>query len=101
MTIIVVMGVSGSGKSTLASGLAEREGWPLLEGDTFHPPANIAKMQAGIPLTDEDRWPWLRAIAARVDELRATGQSAVGGWLAFKRSYRDNLICGGAGTGGV
>jgi gluconokinase len=94
MTIVVVMGVSGSGKSTLASGLAEREGWPLLEGDTFHPPANIAKMQAGIPLTDEDRWPWLRAIAARADELRAAGQSAVVACSALKRSYRDILVGG-------
>jgi carbohydrate kinase (thermoresistant glucokinase family) len=92
MTNIVVMGVSGSGKSTLAEGLAQREGWPLLEGDTFHPPANIARMQAGIPLTDADRWPWLRAIAARLDELQAAGQSAVVACSALKRSYRDILI---------
>jgi gluconokinase len=92
MTIIVVMGVSGSGKSTLAAGLAEREGWPLLEGDSFHPAANIAKMEAGIPLTDEDRWPWLRAITGRADELRAAGQSAVIACSALKRSYRDILI---------
>jgi gluconokinase len=94
MTIIVVMGVSGSGKSTLAAGLAKREGWPLLEGDTFHPAANIAKMQAGIPLTDEDRWPWLRAIAAKADELQKAGQSAVIACSALKRSYRDILIGG-------
>jgi gluconokinase len=92
MTNIVVMGVSGSGKSTLAAGLAQREGWPLLEGDTFHPPANIAKMHAGIPLTDEDRWPWLRAIAAKMDELQEAGQSAVIASSALKRSYRDILI---------
>ena len=92
MTNIVVMGVSGSGKSTLAAGLAQREGWPLLEGDTFHPPANIAKMQAGIPLTDADRWPWLRAVAARMDELQAAGQSAVVACSVLKRSYRDILI---------
>ena len=63
MTIVVVMGVSGSGKTTIAAALARHEGWTLLEGDAFHPPANIAKMKAGTPLTDEDRWPWLRAIA--------------------------------------
>ena len=64
----------------------------LLEGDKFHPPANIAKMKAGIPLTDEDRWPWLRAIAAREDELQAAGQSAVVACSALKRAYRDILI---------
>ena len=65
MTIAVMMGVSGSGKTTIARGVAQREGWRLVEGDAFHPPANVAKMHAGTPLTDEDRWPWLRAIAAR------------------------------------
>ena len=68
MTIVVVMGVSGSGKTTIADGLAQRLGWDLLEGDAFHPPANVAKMHAGTPLTDEDRWPWLRAIAAAIDD---------------------------------
>jgi gluconokinase len=88
------MGVSGSGKTTIARGLADGEGWILLEGDQFHPPANIAKMKAGIPLTDEDRWPWLRAIAAREDELRAAGQSAVVACSALKRAYREILIDG-------
>lgn len=92
MTIVVVMGVSGSGKSTVARALAEQEGWSMLEGDSFHPPANIAKMKAGAPLTDEDRWPWLRAIAAKADELRAAGQSAVVACSALKRAYRDILI---------
>ena len=86
------MGVSGSGKTTIARGLAQQEGWILLEGDSFHPPANIAKMKAGTPLTDEDRWPWLRAIAAREDELLAVGQSAVLACSALKRTYRDILI---------
>ena len=94
MTIAVVMGVSGSGKTTVAAGLATQEGWILLEGDSFHPPANIAKMKAGTPLTDEDRWPWLRAIAARQDELRAVGQSAVVACSALKRAYRDVLSGG-------
>jgi len=86
------MGVSGSGKTSVAAALARQEGWILLEGDSFHPPANIAKMAAGTPLTDDDRWPWLRAIAAREDELLAAGQSAVVACSALKRVYRDILI---------
>jgi gluconokinase len=85
------MGVSGSGKTTVAAALARQEGWILLEGDSFHPPANIAKMQAGIPLTDADRWPWLRAIAAKADELLAAGQSAAVACSALRRAYRDLL----------
>jgi gluconokinase len=92
MTIVPMMGVSGSGKTTIAAGVAQERGWVLLEGDKFHPPANIAKMKAGIPLTDEDRWPWLRAIAAREDELQAAGHSAVVACSALKRAYRDILI---------
>jgi carbohydrate kinase (thermoresistant glucokinase family) len=92
MTIAIVMGVSGSGKTTVAAGLAQQEGWILLEGDSFHPPANVAKMHAGIPLTDEDRWPWLRAIAAKADELRQAGQSAAVACSALRRAYRDVVI---------
>ena len=98
MTIVVVMGVSGSGKTTVAAGIARQEDWTLLEGDSFHPPANIAKMEAGKPLTDEDRWPWLRAIAARQNELRAAGQSAAVACSALKRAYRDILIGGRPNT---
>jgi gluconokinase len=94
MTIVVVMGVSGSGKTTIAAGVARQQGWILLEGDTFHPPANIAKMKAGTALTDDDRWPWLRAIAAKEDELLAAEQSAVVACSALKRSYRDILLGG-------
>jgi gluconokinase len=86
------MGVSGSGKTTIARGVAEREGWLLVEGDAFHPPANVAKMHAGTPLTDEDRWPWLRAIAREIDVMRAQGQSAVVACSALKRAYREILI---------
>jgi gluconokinase len=92
MTVAIVMGVSGSGKTTVAKALAQEQGWILLEGDSFHPPANIAKMKAGIPLTDEDRWPWLQAIAAREDELLAAGQSAVVACSALRLAYRDILI---------
>ena len=75
--ILVVMGVSGSGKTTVARGLAARLGWRFQEGDALHPPANVAKMAAGTPLTDEDRWPWLEAIAAVIDGWRAEGASGV------------------------
>jgi len=92
MTVIVMMGVSGSGKTTIAKGIAEREGWKLVEGDAFHPPANIAKMKAGTPLNDADRLPWLHAIAAEIDRLRAQGESAVVACSALKRVYRDILI---------
>ena len=64
---LVVMGVSGSGKSTIAERLAARLGWRCEDGDKYHPPANVAKMSAGHPLTDEDRWPWLQAIADEID----------------------------------
>src|SRR5215469_15025427 len=92
MTIAVVMGVSGSGKTTIATGIARAFGWSLLEGDSLHPAANIAKMKSGMPLNDEDRWPWLRAIAAAIDDMRAQGQSAVVACSALKRAYRDVLI---------
>jgi carbohydrate kinase (thermoresistant glucokinase family) len=92
MTILVVMGVSGSGKTTIAKGVADAKGWTLVEGDTFHPPANVAKMAAGTPLTDEDRWPWLHAIAAAIDADRARGESAVVACSALRRAYRDILI---------
>ncbi|HVZ10741.1 gluconokinase [Rhodopila sp.] len=93
---ILVMGVSGSGKTTIAAALAQHLGWPFLEGDDFHPPANVAKMRAGTPLTDEDRWPWLQAIADRLDTLKDQGQSAVVACSALKRAYRSVLLDGRA-----
>ena len=90
----VVMGVSGSGKSTIAEHLAARIGWRCVDGDLFHPPANVAKMSAGHPLTDEDRWPWLQAIADEIDRLSAAGQRAVVACSALKRAYRDILVHG-------
>lgn len=92
MTIAVLMGVSGCGKTTLARLLAERLGWRLIEGDAFHPPTNVAKMRAGIPLGDEDRAPWLAAIAAEIDRLRAGGIGAAVACSALKRAYRAVLI---------
>ena len=91
---LVVMGVSGSGKSTIAERLAARLGWRFEDGDRFHPPANVAKMSAGQPLTDDDRWPWLQAIADEIDRLSATGQRAVVACSALKRAYRDILVHG-------
>ena len=91
---LVVMGVSGSGKSTIAERLAARLGWRYEDADGFHPPANVAKMSAGQPLTDEDRWPWLQAIADEIDRLSATGQRAVVACSALRRTYRDILVHG-------
>ena len=86
------MGVSGAGKTTVATRLAAALGARFLEGDDLHPPANVAKMQAGHPLTDTDRLPWLRAIAARIDRWRAEGASGVVTCSALKRAYRAILI---------
>lgn len=91
---IVVMGVSGSGKSTTGGALAARLGWPFIEGDSFHPPANVAKMAAGHPLDDADRDPWLHALAGEFARNQALGQSAVMGCSALKRAYRDILRSG-------
>ncbi len=92
MTVLVVMGVSGSGKTTIARMLAAATGWTMLEGDSYHPPANVAKMSAGTPLTDEDRWPWLDAIADAIDACRARDESAIVACSALRRAYRDILI---------
>jgi gluconokinase len=89
--VVIVMGVSGSGKTTVAQGIADAMGWQFAEGDDFHPRANVAKMASGTPLTDEDRWPWLRAIRAWIDEQAAAGRSAVVTCSALKRSYREVL----------
>jgi gluconokinase len=90
-TSVVVMGVSGSGKSTVAAGLVDRLGWDFAEGDQFHPPANVEKMRSGRPLDDDDRWPWLRALAAWIGEHEQAGRSVVVTCSALKRSYRDLL----------
>ena len=91
-TIAIVMGVSGSGKTTVAVKLANALGVPFLEGDDLHPRSNVEKMRSGTPLTDEDRWPWLRAIAARIDQWRGEGKAGVVTCSALKRAYRDILI---------
>ena len=91
---LVVMGVSGSGKSTIADKLAARLGCRYEDGDKFHPPSNVAKMSAGHPLTDEDRWPWLQAIADEIDRACGAGERAVIACSALKRAYRDILVHG-------
>lgn len=90
-TTIVVMGVSGAGKSTVAAALVKRLGWAFAEGDRFHPPGNVEKMRAGIPLDDEDRWPWLRRLAEWIGEHEAAGRSVVVTCSALRRAYRDVL----------
>ena len=86
---IIVMGVSGCGKSTVAALLAGRLGWAFVEGDALHPPANVEKMSNAIPLTDEDRRPWLQEIARTIEGWRARGQPGVVACSALKRGYRD------------
>jgi gluconokinase len=90
--IVVVMGVSGVGKTTVGAALAHRLGWQFQEGDALHPPENVAKMHAGIPLNDEDRTPWLLAVAARIDKWRERGEAGVITCSALKRRYRDVIM---------
>jgi gluconokinase len=91
---LIVMGVAGSGKSTIGETLAARLGWVFEDGDRFHPASNVAKMSAGQPLTDEDRWPWLKAIADEIDRLCGAGERAVVACSALRRIYRDILVHG-------
>jgi ribose 5-phosphate isomerase A len=92
--ILVIMGVSGSGKSTVAEELSSRLGWPFEEGDSLHPDANIAKMHAGIPLTDADRLPWLERVAGWIDGQRSKKQPGIITCSALKRTYRQIIIGG-------
>lgn len=90
-TTLIVTGVSGSGKTSVADELVARLGWAFAEGDSFHPAANVAKMHAGHPLDDDDRRPWLRALASWIGEQERDGRSAVVTCSALKRSHRDLL----------
>ncbi len=89
--VLLVMGVSGSGKTTVGAMLAGKLNWAYAEADDFHPPANVAKMRAGMPLSDEDRRPWLQSIGAWIDVRAAAGEPAVVTCSALKRGYRDVL----------
>jgi gluconokinase len=97
-SVVVVMGVSGSGKTTIGTLLAGTLGWDFVDGDDLHPPANVAKMRSGTPLTDDDRWPWLEVIATWIDAHLASGQHGVVTCSALKRAYRDRLLAGREGV---
>ncbi len=90
---VVLMGVSGCGKSSVGAALAARLGVPYRDGDDLHPPANVAKMRAGVPLTDADRWPWLDRVALELDE----GAPLIIGCSALRRAYRDRIRAGAGG----
>jgi gluconokinase len=92
--VIILMGVSGSGKTTIGQRLAERLGWTFADGDAFHPEANVEKMSRGEPLSDEDRWPWLRSIRDFIGDRLADEAPAVVACSALKAAYRDVLLDG-------
>jgi gluconokinase len=92
--IVVLMGVSGSGKTAVGELLARALGWPYIDADDYHPPANVEKMRSGHPLTDADRWPWLDRLNELMLAQDAKGQSAVVGCSALKQAYRDRLAKG-------
>ena len=88
--IVLAMGVSGAGKTTIGKRLARRLAWPFIDADDYHPSANVAKMAAGVPLEDADRWPWLDALNRRLRGER----NAVLACSALKQSYRQRLLAG-------
>ena len=92
--IVIMMGVSGSGKTTVGGLLARRLSWQFYDGDDFHTPGNIEKMSRGIPLTDEDRMPWLRRIRGVIEQCFRSGTSAVITCSALRQSYRFYLLDG-------
>jgi gluconokinase len=93
----IIMGVAGSGKSTVGKALAERLGWDFIDGDDFHPPENIAKMAAGIPLSDSDRTPWLAALSDQLFATLKARRHPVLACSALKESYREKLLRGKVG----
>ena len=92
------MGVSGSGKTTVGKVLAKALGAEFVEGDSYHPPANIEKMRRGIPLDDADRWPWLQVLSAEIDRWLEAGRPVVLACSALKQAYRDVLAKGRPGV---
>jgi gluconokinase len=89
--IVIIMGTTGSGKTTIGTLLAKHLGWEFVDADDFHPPANVEKMKHGIPLTDADREPWLRALHDKIVEWIAEARSVALACSALKKSYRDEL----------
>ena len=89
--IVVVMGVSGSGKTVVGQALAKDLGWPFFDADNFHPKENVAKMAAGTPLTDADRWPWLDRLAVEMKAIEERGADAVLACSALRQAYRDRI----------
>jgi len=89
--IVIVMGTTGSGKTTIGTLLAKRLGWQFVDADDFHPPANVEKMKHGIPLTDADREPWLKALSDKIVEWSGEKRQVVLACSALKQSYRDEL----------
>ncbi len=92
LSVVLIMGVTSSGKSTVGEGLAERLGWVFRDADSFHPPENVAKMSSGQPLNDDDRKPWLQALAHFIDEAGAQNNPAVVTCSALKRAYREVIV---------
>jgi gluconokinase len=89
--IALLMGVCGCGKTTVGEALAQALGWRFIDADDLHPPSNVAKMASGVPLTDQDRWPWYERIGSELRNATAAGQHAVLACSALKRAYRDRL----------
>jgi gluconokinase len=89
--IVIVFGVSGAGKTTIGQLLAAELGWKFYEADDFHSPANIDKMRAGMPLTDDDRWPWLESLRSLIERCLAANENAVLACSALKKTYRQHL----------
>lgn len=94
--VVVLMGVSGSGKTTIGRGFAEATSWAFEEGDRWHPPANVEKMRRGEPLNDDDRWPWLDALAKAIGEWIAADRPTILACSALKQAYRERLAAGRA-----
>ena len=92
--LIIITGVSGVGKTTIGKLLSENMGWTFYEGDDYHTDVNLAKMRNGTPLTDDDRWPWLDALRAKISEIVLHEKDAVLSCSALKESYRMRLGSG-------
>ena len=92
--IVIICGVSGAGKTTVGKLLAQELGWHFYEADDFHSPGNVEKMRTGVPLTDEDRWPWLENLRELIERELSAGENAVLACSALKRKYRERLRVG-------